>query len=577
MPDQDHSPGAVSARPRIAVFAGPNATVLNSEPLVTSDKARAARGLPLRLGPDGRLPRFDALRPQRLAAPVTVYVEQFSAHPLERDAAHLYAPPDGYVGRDGVFRRERSSADDVPAYEVRLDPADGVYPLPYMAFQADGRPWEGDEADPFGPPERARQPFYPDASRVFEEIDRLGVGEDGLAGHLDALGEFDFYRPAPPGGYTGGLAEDARTDVGSGDVRPEERGRDFFPYRPVHLIRQPSRLALARLTNVVQEALASGGYAGGLWLEGSPYLEETLYWLGLLVDTSVPLAGCAAQRAHGLLGADGDRNIVDAVRYLVSGIWADEQGRDGLGAVVVMDQLIFAARAVQKADARPGGYVATGGHGGIMGSITSVDRLVLSWRPVRRHTWRSAVRLSQLADEVGGVRRLEDGRIGAVPVAVRDGAGRLLETAIPSVALVKHGQYGEESEDVDPTREVAIVSRIERYLRAAPLAGFVAEGSAPYGTVNESAEQALRTAVFAGMPVVKVARGNADGFVEKTYAPFAIAAGNLSASKARLLLMACLLRFGALPAAADPAAPTGVEIGATGAALDRYQEVFDTH
>ena len=27
--------------------------------------------------------RFDVLRPQRLAAPAKVYIEQFSAHPLE--------------------------------------------------------------------------------------------------------------------------------------------------------------------------------------------------------------------------------------------------------------------------------------------------------------------------------------------------------------------------------------------------------------------------------------------------------------------------------------------------------------
>ena len=54
-------------------------------------------GLPLRANPDKSPARFDALRPQRLAAPVTVYVEQFSAHPLERDAAELYGPPDGYI------------------------------------------------------------------------------------------------------------------------------------------------------------------------------------------------------------------------------------------------------------------------------------------------------------------------------------------------------------------------------------------------------------------------------------------------------------------------------------------------
>lgn len=78
---------------RIAVFAGPTATILNSPPLVTSNLARKIRGLPLRTDPRGAPLRYDALRPQRLAKPVTVYVEQFSAHPLEREAAALYGPP----------------------------------------------------------------------------------------------------------------------------------------------------------------------------------------------------------------------------------------------------------------------------------------------------------------------------------------------------------------------------------------------------------------------------------------------------------------------------------------------------
>src|SRR5262245_38180673 len=116
-------------KPRIAVFSGPTATIQNSEPMVTSNKARAQHGIPPRTNHDGRPMRFDALRPQRLAAPVTVYVEQFSAHPLERDAAELYAPPDGYVDRSGAFHRERQGADDVPVYAVTLRPEDGVYPL----------------------------------------------------------------------------------------------------------------------------------------------------------------------------------------------------------------------------------------------------------------------------------------------------------------------------------------------------------------------------------------------------------------------------------------------------------------
>jgi hypothetical protein len=38
------------------------------------------------------------------------------------------------------------------------------------------------------------------------------------------------------------------------------------------------------------------------------------------------------------------------------------------GVVLVSDQRVFAAREVAKVDARLGGYVAVGGHGGILGS-----------------------------------------------------------------------------------------------------------------------------------------------------------------------------------------------------------------
>jgi hypothetical protein len=563
--------------PRIAVFAGADATILNTEPLVTSNKARRARGLAERLGSDDRPLRFDVLRPQRLAAPATVYVERFSAHPLEADAAGLYGPPDGYLDPDGGFHREPTGPDDVPVHEIRLEPGDGLYPLPYMAVQADGRPWDGDEADPFGPPERARQPFLPDASRLFEEIDRLQPGEDGLASHLSRLAEYDFYRAAPPGGYTAGLGAARRTDVGEGDIEPEVRGRDFFAYRPPHLIRQPSRALLARVTRTVAAAFASGTYDGALWLEGSPIVEETAYWLGLVIDTDRPIAACASQRPHGSVGNDGDRNVIDAVEYLVSRAWADEEGRDVIGPVVVMDQQLFTARSVQKGDARPGGYRATGGDGGIVGTISRRSVVRLPWRPTHRQTWRSSVRLSELPDEVMGVAAAAGTTIEHVSVRTRDGDGSLVPDALPIVTIVKFGHYGDPEIDPDASAEPGVVAQVERCLAHYPLAGFVAEGTAPYGSMGESAEAALRLATLSGMPVVKVGRGNADGYVDRTYAPFAIAGSNLTATKARLLLVACLLRFGSLPPAADPTDPTADELRAVRAALDRYQEVFDTH
>jgi L-asparaginase len=106
--------------------------------------------------------------------------------------------------------------------------------------------------------------------------------------------------------------------------------------------------ALARLTSVVQKALASGQYTGAIWLEGSPFVEETIYWLNLLIDTTVPIVGNSSQRPHGAIGNDGDRNIVDSVDYITSRIWADETRRDYIGAVAILDEQIFTARDVQK-------------------------------------------------------------------------------------------------------------------------------------------------------------------------------------------------------------------------------------
>lgn len=563
------------ARVRIAHLAGPNATIMNAPPLVTSNKAREKYGLPPRLNPDGSRPRFDVLRPQRLAAPVTVYIEQFSAHPLEADAAELYAPPDGYVDAQGVFHRERTSPADTPVYEVTLRPEDGLYLLPYMARQADGSAWEEECAHPGAPAQLARQPFYPDGARVFEEIDRFGLGADGWSNLIASQAEVDFYRVLPPAGYTKGLPAARRTDVGAGDLPPEVRGRDFFPYTPPHLQASPPRPALARLTNAVQRILGSGQYDGAIWTQGSPRIEETAYWFNLLLDITVPLCGCASQRKHQMLSNDGDRNLVDAVRYIASRLWADAEGRDRVGVVLIQDQRIFASRDVQKADARPGGYVTTGGHGGIVGMVGGEAPPTLTYLPARRHTYRSEVHLGRLPAEVRGVRQA-DGRLVLAPVAVKDGAGALLEGAIPRVAIVKDGSYLVEDDYGAVEPEVDILAQIGRHLREAPLGGFVVEGLAPYGTMSATVRQeALRRAVYSGMPVVCVGRGNTEGFA--TPRPDFIAGSNLTATKARLLLMAALLKLGAPPPAADPAHPTDAEREATQRHLACYQAIFDSH
>ena len=564
----------MTVKPRIAHFAGPNATIQNSPPLVTSNKARGKYGLPPIANPDGTPARFDVLRPQRLAAPVTVYVEQFSAHPLEHDASELYGPPDGYLDAQGQFHKERRTGDK-PVYEITLTPGDGLYPLPYMARQADMSAWEEDCALPGAPSERARQAFYPDGARIFEEMDRLAIGEKGWGNLISSRVDVDFYRALPPAGYTKGLAAAERSDAGEGDIAPEARGRDFFSYKPYHLDTHEPRAGLARVSNIVQRVLASGMYQGAIWTQGSPRIEETIYWLNLLLDCTVPVCGNAAQRPHGQVSADGAKNLLDSIDYILSRVWADAQGRNRAGMVLIQEQQIFAARDVQKGDARPGGYVTTGGHGGIIGAVGHDGPPRLMYMPECRHSFSSEVNISRLPARTVGVRR-DGAAVTTVDVPIKDGAGALLDEAIPKVVIVKDGSYDVDDIDIDLEREVDLVARIERNQRHAPLAGFVVEGLSPYGIMTSTPRHRLMLrAVHSGMPVVRVGRGNNDGFVPPR--DRLIGGRNLTATKARLLLLACLMRFGALPPAADPDRPTQAEIAAIRDKLAAYQGVFDSH
>src|SRR6185295_1821546 len=152
-----------------------------------------------------------------------------------------------------------------------------------------------------------------------------------------------------------------RTDEGKGDIPPEKRGRNFFSYKPYHLSSAPPRPMLAKITNDMQALASSGDYDGVIWTQGSPHIEESAYWFNLLIDTTRPICGNAAQRPHGQISADGPQNIVHSVQFIASRSWQDDQGRNRYGVVVIQDQQLFAAREIAKIDARPGGYAPLGG------------------------------------------------------------------------------------------------------------------------------------------------------------------------------------------------------------------------
>ena len=532
------------ARAKIAIFSGPLSTIGNSPTLVTSNKGRRQEDRVL----SGR---YDHLVGQTLYEPVTVRVKKYSAHPMEEDAAAVY------------------HQDGKDYYEIELRPEDGPYPLPYVGRRADGssfgEPFEEEDLLNASLNFGGRQFFYPDASRMFIDIDRTLAGRDGdgEGSILDRRADFDFIRALPPGGYT---------------KNGEVPGLDYFPYKPFAIGKFPRRRDLARVTNVVHSTLAAGDYAGGIWLEGSPTVEETIYWLSLLIDTHLTIAGIASQRTHGQLANDGDRNIVDAVDLVLSG-----QG-NGLGAVGVQDERIYAAREFKKDDDRPGNYKATGGHGGILGTVG--PPVTIWYKPNYRHTSTSEVNLSRLPASL----EFPDftGDSTPVRVQVKDDAGALRAESIPRVHIVKFGAYMDEDDTGNPDQEVDVIARINKGLvdekandPAAPkLHGFVLEGMSPYGLGARSQHAALDIAALSGMPVVRVGRADTGGrvpFIPSGLDDLSILGSNLDTNKARLLLMAAMLKLGRLPKARDPRNPTKGEIDAVLAKLAQYQEIFENH
>lgn len=565
-----------SSLPNIAVFAGPQATILNSlTGPRTSQKAREKYGLPPMRDWTGRVVQKDQLTFQRLAAPVTVYVDQFSALPLDRDSVELFAPPDGYLDENNAFHKARTSLGDRPVYAIVLRPDDGLYPLPYMGRRADGSAWE-DWEPAAGAKGMIRQPFYPDASRLFEEIQRIGAES---VGNLVGRAHFDFFRPAPPGGYVHGLPAAQRTDEGTGDIPAEKAGVDYFPYTykgasATYDNLAPGRAALARITNDVQMTLATGKYRGGLWLEGSPRVEDTIYWFNLVIDTDAMLVGVIANRPNRMLSPDAPWTVADAVDFVLSDVWRDADGKNRVGDVTVQDQHITAARETIKEAPRPGGFGTMGGLGGVIGTTAGPK---LTFLPVNRHGRTSEVRYSAIPKTVPGLHRTASGLIEQIQVAVKDDAGHLRGETIPEVELVDFNSWMTAGSPDTPDPVVSrIESAITRCLGESPLCGLV--GTVPLsGHFDRANALMIDQTALSGFVVAKVSRGNPGAFMSDVPDNLFIEGSNLNANKARVLLMACLLRFGCPPPAADPRHPTETEKSAVRSHLARIQQVFDTH
>jgi len=97
-----------------------------------------------------------------------------------------------------------------------------------------------------------------------------------------------------------------------------------------------------RLSTRANELLAKDGISGVVVTHGTDTLEETAYFLDLTVTSSKPVIVVGAQRAASYFDSDGPRNLLNAVRVAVS------PEAVGKGTLVVMNGQINAAREVTK-------------------------------------------------------------------------------------------------------------------------------------------------------------------------------------------------------------------------------------
>jgi L-asparaginase len=241
------------------------------------------------------------------------------------------------------------------------------------------------------------------------------------------------------------------------------------------------------ISRTVNDCVADADVDGVVVTHGTYTAEETAYFLHLTVRGEKPVVVVCSQRKHGTIGNDGDWNLGDAVRI------AGSAAARGKGVLVVLNEEIHSAREVIKTNQRPGGFAS--GSLGILGSVEA-DRVSFYRQPARRHTAMSEFDIRE---------RSELPRVDVVPTyAGADG--------VAANAFV-----------------------------AAGARGLVVNGFAYRGKPHRNQLAALQEAVAQGVTVILTSRGG-DGRVPVERGDGFVRGDNLSAAKARILLMLALTR-----------------------------------
>lgn len=141
----------------------------------------------------------------------------------------------------------------------------------------------------------------------------------------------------------------------------------------------------------------------------------------------------------------------------------------------------------------------------------------------------------------------------------------------PAVAVLYGSAWSPGDAARDGAAEFEVLMCVAQVQHASSVAGLVSVGYRR-GSFPPSAEIALERVAHMGIPVVRLAQSSplpthhGDAFIE---------AGSLSPADAKRLLAECLVRYGSLPVAVDPAKPTKKEALALQSKLAFFQAQFD--
>lgn len=132
------------------------------------------------------------------------------------------------------------------------------------------------------------------------------------------------------------------------------------------------------LSRQVDALLARPEIAGAIVLHGTDTLDQTAYFLDLTLRSTKPVVMVGAQRNASDADADGSRNLLNAVRQILSPDAAD------MGVTVTLNHHINAAREVRKTHTS---NVETfnSGDAGTLGYVDE-DRVIFSRKSLRRQT-----------------------------------------------------------------------------------------------------------------------------------------------------------------------------------------------